>query len=354
MMNRDEVKSFIAEVKVKASKFLDEMHNGNGGYAYTYSGDLVSGMLGPATFACKIAYTINRDLENKEKIAELINSFQKEEGYYIDKGIKRRTVWARMCAGIRSRRLTNMSYNKISRAETRQAISSLSLIGKNPAYKVGGIPSTPKEVEKYMSELDWTKPWDAGSHVSHLVFFASRTKNASEILEVVRGVLDNLRQSDGFWYRGKVSDSNKINGAMKIVTALKIMEQHKINVKNATEWKKVVDLCLRVANTETACHNFNILYVICFAGRNSKKYRNSEIEKFVLNRVEIYKKYYHEAQGGFSFYENRSNDVYYGAKIALTKNEPDIHGTAMFVWGLAVVANYFEFTQEYLLKEYIP
>ncbi len=51
----------------------------------------------------------------------------------------------------------------------------------------------------------------------------------------------------------------------------------------------------------------------------------------------MYTDYYWPGYGGFSFYKDRANDIYYGKKITKGLAEPDIHGTAMFVWGIALI-----------------
>ena len=83
--------------------------------------------------------------------------------------------------------------------------------------------------------------------------------------------------------------------------------------------------------------NFNIVYVLYCANKLAPNYRFDDIEKFLMNRLNLYKEYYHPEYGGFSFYKNQSNNVLYGKKLAESKNEPDIHGTIMFTWGLALI-----------------
>jgi len=81
------------------------------------------------------------------------------------------------------------------------------------------------------------------------------------------------------------------------------------------------------------------------------KYKE-EIKDFMLNRLAIYKEYYYPNMGGFSFYKNRSNRSYYGAIITRGRNEPDIHGTVMFLWGISLIAQVLNINDELKFREF--
>jgi hypothetical protein len=67
-------------------------------------------------------------------------------------------------------------------------------------------------------------------------------------------------------------------------------------------------------------------------------YRSSDILNFLENRLTLYGKFYHTGTGGFSFYRGKANAIYYGAKITRGKNEPDLHGTVLFTWGISLIS----------------
>lgn len=140
-------------------------------------------------------------------------------------------------------------------------------------------------------------------------------------------------KTDGCWYSGsKVSLNPKINGAMKVLTGF-----HAAGIYDVPYSKKLIDTALTGINDTEACSNFNIVYVLYGTGIVEPVYRRAEIEAFLLNRLKLYEKYYWSEYGGFSFHLGRANDIYYGRKITRGLAEPDIHGTIMFVWGIALI-----------------
>ena len=47
--------------------------------------------------------------------------------------------------------------------------------------------------------------------------------------------------------------------------------------------------------------------------------------------------HYHSEYGGFSYFKNKSQTHYYGVEISNGLNTPDIHGTTLLVWALAMI-----------------
>lgn len=66
-------------------------------------------------------------------------------------------------------------------------------------------------------------------------------------------------------------------------------------------------------------------------------YRKSEIERFMREKLITYRNHYKMQEGGFSFNLDSVNTNYYGLKLASAQDECDIHGTVLFVWGLALI-----------------
>jgi hypothetical protein len=77
---------------------------------------------------------------------------------------------------------------------------------------------------------------------------------------------------------------------------------------------------------------------VLYCCNKATDYRVDDIKNFCLKRLSQYRRYYHENKGGFSFHKDRANDVYYGARITKGLNEPDIHGTVMFLWGITLIS----------------
>ncbi|GAG60126.1 unnamed protein product, partial [marine sediment metagenome] len=237
-------------------------------------------------------------------------------------------------------------------AETRQSISALSLFGYKPDYIYQKIPYNENRINKYLNQLNWKYPWGAGSHFSHLLYFLYyyNFKKKDELIQYAIDWINKIQKStDGFWYKGNTSTQQKINGAMKIITGLKVVD--KVNFNYA---EKIIDNVLAAKNDEQACDNFNIVYVLKYCNEITKrKHRFSEIADFMYDRLDIYKEYYFSDIGGFSFMKNKANGTYYGALITKGKNEPDIHGTVMFIWGISIIAQILDLNNKLQFNEFI-
>ena len=225
------------------------------------------------------------------------------------------------------------------------------LLGERPVCLFADIPYTQEGVDRFLAVLDWSDPWSAGSHFSHLLFFYRYNAEvfgyqAEEGRELSTWAIDyvNRMQSknEGVWYRGTATSlQQKINGAMKILTGLKAAGKMSFSYAD-----RMIDLALSARNDEHSCDNFNIIFVLkCANELTEGSHRLAEIQDFCGRRLSIYREYYHPAVGGFSFYKGRSNTTYYGARITRGLNEPDIHGTCLFLWGIALLTQMLGFQE---------
>jgi len=354
---------WLLGLKQKVPRFLEKLKGGKvpGFFHYSLSGDLygedIKWGLGNTVFAVKIYYTLGLletlPQNQKREMAGFIKSFQSKDGTIYDPLIRRKAFLREKVLAIKNLNLSNFFHQQTVRAETRQAISALKLLNENPDILYNDFPKTEKEVYCYLSNLEWQKPWDAGSHFSHLIFFLknSTTKEKDSLIEFAIEWVNRLQNiKDGAWYRGNPNLQQKINGAMKVITGLKVAE--KINFQYS---HKLIDLCLSAKNDSSACDNFNIVYVLHYANRISGgTHRGREIKKFAEERLEIYKKHYYPEIGGFSFLPGKANTHYYEAKITKGLNEPDIHGTCMFLWGISIIGQILKISEKLKLKELAP
>lgn len=327
-----------------------------GFYHYSLSGDYfgerVKWGLGNAVFFLKIVYTL--DLSDRfpkeiEEAESFIQGFQRKDGVFFDPLIHLLSIPSKTKAFIRSFDLSSLSAQPTLRAETRQAISALSLFGKKPKYEYIHLPRTEEEIVDYLQSLDWGLPWHAGSHFSHLLFFLknSAIKNKDEPISLSVDWVNRLQHAeDGFWYLGSPSLQQKINGAMKVLTGFEVA-----GIKNLNHPKKLIDNCLAAQNDEHACDNFNITYVLASCHQVEPDYKTGEIKSFMLERLGRYREYYYPEIGGFSFYKNQASRYYYGALLSRGKDEPDIHGTVMFLWGLSLITRVLKIDKEISLRE---
>lgn len=353
--------SWLCQLKKDVPLFLKKIKGKKraGFYHYSLSGDYfgesIKWGLGNSVFFLKIIFTlgIERGLQKEiRQAANFIKSFQKKDGSFYDSLVKYLSFPSRVKQVLKTLNLRNFSYKKTKRAETRQAFSSLFLYGIRSKYKYQDYPKTKEEIISYLSRLNWNFPWGAGSHFSHLLFFLSHSElqNKQELIESAIDWVNKLQHSkDGFWYKGSPSIQEKINGAMKIITGLKVV--NRVNFKYP---EKIIDYALLASNNRQACDNFNITYVLKYSNEVARGlYRYNDIKNFMYKRLEIYRNYYYPKIGGFSFNLGKAGQYYYGAPISRGKNEPDIHGTAMFLWGISIISQFLGINKQLKFKEFI-
>lgn len=353
--------NWIFRLKKEVPIFLNKLKGKKrpGFYNYSLTGDYFSENikwgLGNSVFFLKIIYTL--DLEDKyrqeiNEAANYIKSFQKKNGIFNDHLVNVLSLPIRIYSGIKKLDFNNILNGQTKRAETRQAFSALNLFKIKANYEYTNIPKNKEEINKYLEKLNWNLPWSAGSHFSHLLFFLyqSNLDNKQDLIEYGINWVNKLQhKEDGFWYQNNSSQEQKINGAMKIITGLKAV--NKVNFNYA---QKIIDNCLIANNNLDACHNFNITYVLKYCNEVlNSNYRFEEIKIFMYNRLEIYKEYYHKQNCGFSFHEGNANKYYYNALLTKGRNEPDIHGTVMFLWGISLIAQVLGINNELKFKEFI-
>lgn len=355
---------WLFDLKPNVLQFLQEMSSiqKTGYYRYSYSGDLYNENthwnVGSSVFALKIYYTLGvEDNEDIEAAANYIKTFQHENGWIYDNLIFRKSFLRNILVSMKYRNFSNFLNKQYIQAETRQCYSALMLFNKLPGTTKVPVPTIEKDIDNYLSVLNWHQPWAAGSHFSHLMFFLML---ACKTGRIERNVFDYLTEyaikwvnrlqhpEDGCWYSGNPDWRIKVNGAMKILTGLIAIEKVCFDYP-----EKLIDLCLEAENDESACDNFNIILVLNYADKLlSRAYRQSDIEKFALRRLSIYNKYYHDDKKGFSFYMRKANNNYYGAKISQGLDEPDIHGTVLFLWGISIIVQLLGMKRELDFREF--
>lgn len=341
---------WLRDIDRRVFEFVLKMGNEDFTYfKYSLSGDIYGSSkrwgLGQAVFATKILYMLNKmgEIEGyrKDNLSKFIRSFQRSNGYIYDPLISKIVSYPNFKRFLQERNLEGLRNISVKRAETRQAFAALFCLSTAPEAPFLHIPYSEEKVERYLSSLGWKQPWSAGSHFSHLLFFLKVNRDmfnyepelSAHLTEYAIKWVNKLQSdTDGTWHDGEVSLFQKINGSMKILTGFATANYFSLNFT-----EKFIDTILSGINNDNACDNFNIIYCLSFVTRLTD-YRKEEINKFCIDRLKIYQQYYHENDGGFSFYIDRANDTYYGAKITRGLNEPDIHGTAMFIWGVTLIS----------------
>jgi len=341
---------WLVDLKKKLPIFLDELsENDYRFFRYSYSGDLYGCNqkwgLANLVFATKIFYLIGLieriNPEKKRNILNGINRFKNLYGFYYDPLITKKTKRNLVKNLIPYIRGKDKQIEQIRRAETRQSFAAINLLNHKPISPFTRIPTTKTGVDDYLRSLSWDKPWDAGSHFSHLLFFLKMNEfffpgscdNDGLIKFAINWIFKIQSKDDGCWYwGGEVSLTQKINGAMKVLTGF-----HAAGIYDISYAKQLINTALSGINDKEACSNFNIVYVLYGASLVVPNYKKDEIQKFLLNRISLYREFYHPDLGGFSFHKQKANEFFFNKRITFGKNEPDIHGTLMFTWGLSII-----------------
>lgn len=339
---------WIDSLKPAILGFLSKLKSPDhpGYYSYSLSGDIFSSKvhwgLGNSVFAAKIYYMLDTVEEAEaESIVKFIKSFQDNQGNIYDKKIERLSRLRRVAYSIWRRKLNNLFNEQARIGETRQSFAALRCLGSRPDNPFLNIPYTKEGIEKYIHSLNWKIPWEAAGVLNHLLFFLYNNRKlfhvyeneTDELIAQAFKVLDFYKQDNGAWFApaSNISDNLQINGAMKVVIAYESVERN-----DFTNPEGLIDLCLSAVNDGHACNNFNIICVLYHCSRKTS-HRIDEIKDFCISRLDIYKKHYWPEHGGFSFFEGRANDNYLGAKITKGLDEPDIHGTVLFLWGIILI-----------------
>lgn len=369
-MNKDikKIKEEMINIKINLYDFLKlQQSNKDPTYfRYSMSGDLwndtIKWNVQSRVFATKIAYTIGIDRNDSlvQNAISGIKQFRHKDGYIYDDMLLRRKKWIRFKEMTRNLSLVSLTDYEYIRAESRQCYSALLMYKELSSVIPVCEVRSGDEIDKFLNSLNWKEPWAAGSHFSHLMFFErlayeSKKLSDSEYKRNIEDAYEWIKHIEnpltGSWCKGTVSAQQSINGAMKIITGLHAVGMTELLTKQ--QCKKLIDLCLGSINNMQACDNFNIVYVLYHAGRVCTDYRRDETMEFAIHRYNTYLEYYFPTCGGFSFTKGGSNIDYYGCPITLGKNEPDLHGTALFVCGLFYLACLLNINEDVGLKEVI-
>jgi len=360
---------WLFDLKAKVPQFLNRLKGESvpGFFGYSLTGDRydekIGWGLGNTVFAAKIYYTLSLlNLLSKVKRDEMVNfikGFQQSDGSICDPLVSGNISLNTRLQAVKNFNFSNFRGQQTKRAETRQSFSALRLLKARPDLPYLNIPYTRDGIKKYLADLDWEKPYGAGSHFSHLVFFlhlnremfSVATESADDLIDyAISWVNDFQSARDGSWYLGEsIMPTQKINGAMKVITGLKA-----VGKPNFRYPEKLIDLCLSGTTFNQACNNLDAIYVVNSANELTRgSHRLKEIQDFGYRWLAICRGHYFADIGGFSFFKHKANQYYYGAKITAGRDEPDIHGTVLLLWGIALAAKILGIEKELGFREFI-
>lgn len=353
------VPHYLKNIRQNTTRFLGCQQSliQPGYYRYSLSGDLYSEAdgwgLGATVYASKIQYILNSNLDSGFVMRwnSFINTFAASFGEYYDRLVLRKSLQGRVKYSIKTFDFNNLFGQQYRRAETRRAWEAFCYLGTRPRVNYLLLPNTQTEIQRYMSALDWGHPWGAASHVNHLLFFLSASahyfsQSNNDCLDYISSMLSEINSvTDGSWYvGGNISRREKINSAMKICMGLRTAR-----IKGISYPERLIDLCLDEGLSSDACSNINSLYVLSSC-LNISRHRKVEAQGFASDALAHFESFYFPVVGGFSFYKGHAADFYYGTRVTKSLPEPDVHGTAMYLWGITIAGEILGITGDLGLR----
>ena len=281
---------------------------------------------------------------NKKQLTTTILSFEKKDGSIVDPLIYKKSILQKVKRSIRRLNLANLFYNNEVIATTRSSYNALRLLNSKPKHCFSYVLFSENEIQRIIRKLYWKNPWEAGSHFNHLLFFIQIEKDFKGLsnekynhyLDVA---LETLRlyedAENAIWCDNNYSqlDNNIIiNGIMKVCMGLNIVNR----LKEIKYPEKIIDRCLNLNVGNHACDYFNVIYVL-HTMLKLTYYRKSDIEKYCYSVLNIIRKNYWPDQKGFSFNKGKAEEHFYGVRFSAGLPEPDLHGTTMYLWTIALI-----------------
>lgn len=345
-MDKNEAYYFVKKIKDNIPTFIELIEFENPFYIkFSLNGNVNDNLaLANISFLSRIKHIFNIHYD-KKKYIEYILQFKAINNQFYDPFISKKSLLRRVYYSIinfDTNHLINF-YNK--QAETRQSLATL----KNLNYDISqfcDVIDSKKKINKYFNNLNWNEPWGASSHINHQLFFLkfNNSINSEKKIVLLNYYIELILSKKKELESKNISPSSMIGSFMKITMGLSLYNKENIYLDNS-----MLDYCLKYSLQEDACKNFNLVFSLYYLSKKSR-YRKKEIDSFFLKSLETWKKYYFEDYGGFSFYLNKSSDIFYSARLSKGLNCPDIHGTAMYSWGLLLISKHFDFDKKLNLK----
>ena len=324
----------FSELQASLREFMDSMNHKTmpGLFRFTWSGDTsAEPLLISSVFAIKLHKLLG--LQPAPELAAHVKSFRSAEGLFFEDYLLRPQPLADSLELVVNRKLPRVQRSDSIRAQNRQAVSALLEFDKSEVAWDPVLESSSDELIRHVREMNWSNPWHAASHVSHIVFFLMNSGTP-------------LRESDAFEVLSEThkqfspetavsSDSMnarlKVNGLMKLVTAYQWLP---VKISESTA-KLVVDMCLNIVENRHACDQFNLLLVLRYFSEKVPDHKAERVRSFAKSHKSGLAGHFWPQFGGFSFYAEKSQFSVYGKKVSRGYPEPDLHGTVMLTWALS-------------------
>ena len=311
--------------------------------------------LGFSCYALKINHMLGKleKIDNLGDWANYINSFQRDEkglpkNSYVDNHLKESYENFNFISSSKESLKVILNFLKIKNfeskenkfkkainAETKQAISTLYEI-KHPSEKlIENEFSEFKNLEIFLDNLNWNLPWDAGAQFSSFCVY-STTQGFNIKNDLINFIDGKVDIDTGSYFSSRPSNPRQIiNGAMKVITGLDWLGEDIHHPKN------LIDFCLENKPIQEGCDIVDFVYTLYMCSQQTN-YKKKEInDLFIEITKDIFDLYFKE-DGGFSYFQNKSQSHYYGIKITDSLKTPDLHGTLLCLWAINMILDNME------------
>jgi hypothetical protein len=215
-------------------------------------------------------------------------------------------------------------------AESKQSISTLFELGLTDLPKVNIFTSFDEQVIDYLEELNWKFPWSAGAQFSSYCVY-SKTQNLNFEDKLINFINQKVDKNTGSYFTEYPDDAREvINGAMKVITGLDWLG---VEIHYP---EKLIDFCIENRPNLEGCDVVDYIYVL-FKCSKQINYKKTEINAIFLELLDELLKLFHKKSGGFSYFQNQSQNYYYGVPLGKGGNQADLHGTMLCLWALIMV-----------------
>lgn len=228
-------------------------------------------------------------------------------------------------------------------AETKQAIASLAEVEVETNSIYQNFPTGREEITHFLDNLDWQRPWGAGSRSAILAVFLAtqaprfldQTAFQTSVSDFEAYIATLANAETGAYFRGPAPNHHQlVNGAMKVLTGLDWLD---IPIHYP---EKLIDTCLAELPKSDGCHLVDAVYVL-YRSLQQTDHRRDEIKGYLTQVLEMVKPHFN-LDGGFSYYVGRSQTAYYGVRAATGQPVSDLHGTILLLWATVMILQILE------------
>lgn len=335
------------------SGFIESLYRGKGFYSWSRDSDRYAPGthwgLANTVFAVKTLAVLDllnaQDAFKRREITDHILSFRTSGGAIRDPLVRRKARWKNMYVAIRQGAFSNFFGRQTAAAETRQAWVALGLLGCPPPAPFTRVPENRKRLEPYLRALRGKNVWMTASYLGHIVFFLQNNAREhayreEESASLVAACLESLTAlqdpGTGSWAAPDAPIRQKINGAMKIVSIYRMCPGRQLPRPD-----RLLDTLLGahfLPAGSNACDHLNAMLVLKTAfDAASRAYRPDDVRNFCERVIESAARFV-RGSGGFCFTRSMAARYYYGLRVTRPFSGPDIHGTYLWTWTIALAS----------------